>query len=437
MKFLIQTILLIAELLVFAATSYGAKGVTEVHSFGSDTRPEGGGTVVCVGTNEAGCIFFLTAKHITHGAASYKVKLGDKWVKANLIKAHDTLDIAMLGTSAGIAIDGLQWPDVAEELPEIGTPIKMAGYGGPMFGGTPIERQGQVKEYVLIRERRENGGSWQKFRSTDVGPVIDAGVYSGDSGGGYFDENDNLLGIISAFVNDKIDNKRLVAVSCVEIRKWYEECQWSCPPCRNGRCPPQRQQQFQRQPPIIVSPPVQVSPPPTTPPLVVDIDKRLDPLRGQINALRESLEVFRLEVEDLKDRPANRPSTQELDTLRHEIVILRGRIAKLEARPTPTDGRDGNGVSRLWLEGNELWVELSNGTKESLGTFTIPGDSADVDARLAQIEAEIRKPFRVQLYDTGKPVSEIQEVNPHGGYLSLDLFGEVIKAKTSPQSQGD
>jgi len=354
MKFLLQTVLIIVELLVFAATSDGAKGVTEVHSFGSDTRPEGGGTVVCVGTNEAGCIFFLTAKHITHGATSYKVRLGDKWVKAKLIRAHDTLDIAMIGTATGTAVEGLQWPDVAEELPEIGTPIKMAGYGGPMFGGTPIERQGQVKEYVLIRERRENGGSWQKFRSTDVGPVIDAGIYSGDSGGGYFDENDNLLGIVSAFVNDKIDNKRLMAVSCVEIRKWYEECQWSCPPCRNGRCPPQ-QQQFQRQPPIIVSPPVQTIPPPqVSPPPPSNTGLTIEDVKQIVNEALDGIEVINgVDGKDGEDG--------------------------VDGNPGPR-GQQGIGIVRLWIEAGSLMYELTDGTVGDAGQ--LPGNDEDWKRRV-------------------------------------------------------
>jgi hypothetical protein len=54
-----------------------------------------------------------------------------------------------------------------------------------------------------------------------------------------------------------------------------------------------------------------------------------------------------------------------------------------------------------------------------------PPDLSQVNARLDDIEQRLEVPFEVQLFNAGTKVGGPRSVRPHGGYLPLDVFGEV------------
>ena len=414
------------------------------------------GSAVCVGFGRTeGEWTFLTCSHNLESGQTPELLIRGQWV-AGTVLYRDRLAPVVNGarTHAG--------PDravVVVQVPEnlkysrvsaswSSGPVEVAGY--PSTDKTTVIRgQGRITESGMIRAELQRPSQ------------------PGFSGGGVFNAESELVGIWSAHGYAESFGSFLDVFS----KLGWKPGNWSHVPfpdqasvatreevSRNRGCPPggcptyptqriyprQRTIIAPRPPPVIVSPPRQIIPPPQQAP-----------------------------------PPQNTSTT---DALKTEIVNLKNRVAILESRPLPNDGNDGEdgedgedgtngiGIFRLWIDGgnllyerdngevvsagalpinksgiqnawvvnNELWIERSDGSSEAIGTLNVtPGESAEVNSRLDNIEAEIKKPFRFQLFDTGVPVSKIREVNPHGGYLSLDLFGEVIKAKTSPQSQGD
>lgn len=63
-------------------------------------------------------------------------------------------------------------------------------------------------------------------------------------------------------------------------------------------------------------------------------------------------------------------------------------------------------------------------------------DLSPILGRLRQLEQRINQPLTVELFDSGKPLGLTKQVNPHGGYLPLDIFAEErILSQKPPTTQ--
>jgi len=62
---------------------------------------------------------------------------------------------------------------------------------------------------------------------------------------------------------------------------------------------------------------------------------------------------------------------------------------------------------------------------KALQSQTPAVELAPIQRRLETIEQRIEEPFEVQLFNAGTKVGSPRSVHPHGGYLPLDVFGEI------------
>ena len=70
--------------------------------------------------------------------------------------------------------------------------------------------------------------------------------------------------------------------------------------------------------------------------------------------------------------------------------------------------------------------QLEAAIAQALQSHTPPAvDPAPIYKRLETIEQRIEEPFQVQLFNAGTKVGSPRSVRPHGGYLPLDVFGEI------------
>jgi len=363
MKLIIQTILLIAELLMVAATSQGGQGLAQIKAENADNTSSMG-TCVCVGksTNAMyeGCWVFYTAKHIFIGSTGEaSVLIRGRWVAVTKVSTDTKYDFAAVVVPYA---EELRSADLAEKNPDQGEAIVISGFthGGPL----------QDRNGVWVNN---DEADWME-RGTRLwidGEVsIPRGVDHGDSGGPVFNKDDELIGIFSGYSDN--DKTRASITSCQAIRAQYAQRGWGCPPCRNGRCPPRRQQ-YQQQAPILISPPVQTIPPPqVSPPPPSNTGLTIEDVKQIVNEALDGIEV--INGVDGKDGEDGQPGADGPPGSDGED----GQAgADGPVGPPGPRGPQGIGIARLWIENGSLMYELTDGTVGDAGLLSTTDDSDD------------------------------------------------------------
>lgn len=429
------------------------------------TNPDGmthGGAAVCVGRTTGNGMMMLTAKHIFEGVspqAAMRVSVRGKLLPFGVLRYHDEEDLALIATPDGTAPADVKCAEIAEGLPRLGEAVYVAGYGQ-----SKRVRSGSWREYTVVGTRSVNGGPPQQATFTETGPFIPDGIAQGDSGGGLYDADGNLIGITNAFAADGRDQSRVKFVDCQTIRRWYGQNNWACPTCPNGRACPVPGPANRYPPPVVSVPldrpsprPIQ-TPPVSIPPVPLqappDDDMAVD---GDIG------------LDDAPPPPLDTPAFATKDDLRCAIDKLKAVVAGIQAAPGPTgpkgdrgpagppgetgpagpvgapgpvgpvgrsgkdgtngnpgrDGKDGAFIATAYIRDGRLILVRSDGQEIDAGVLP-SADNTELLQRVAALEQQVEQPFDVQLFVNGEPATDVRKVQPHGGWLPINLPWEVV-----------
>jgi hypothetical protein len=186
------------------------RAISQTCRFQSCQRTIAYGSAVSIGRTTAGEDVFLTAAHCTSGnAPRIEIGIQGQWHPATILaRAENPIDVALLGVDfLGTAISGAR---IAETPAESGTEVSLTGF--PQ-GGTYRRRTGTV-----IADR---------FAEYDL--VIDQPASPGESGGGIFNAQGELVGIIAATAPAESPTQTL-AVGITPIRKLLNQAFTACRP---------------------------------------------------------------------------------------------------------------------------------------------------------------------------------------------------------------
>lgn len=123
---------------------------------------------------------------------------------------------------------------------------------------------------------------------------------------------------------------------------------------------------------------------------------------------------------------------------RFDAIIA--RLTALENKPGPVgrsgkdgtngnpgrDGKDGAFIATAQIRNGHLILIRSDGKEIDAGALPTSDNSA-LSQRVAALEKQVEKPFDVQLFVNGQPTTDVRSVQPHGGWLPIDLPWEVVK----------
>lgn len=175
------------------------------------------GSAVSIGRTSVGQEIFLTAAHCTQGAAP-RIEIGiqGQWhLAAILARAENHADIALLSLNfTGTQINAAP---IAKAAAEVGTEVSLTGFpqGGPFRKRTGTVIPGRFADYDL---------------------VINQPSLPGESGGGVFNPDGELVGIISATAPAESPTLTL-AVGVTRIRQLLNQAFPATPRSRSF-CPP-------------------------------------------------------------------------------------------------------------------------------------------------------------------------------------------------------
>lgn len=390
---------------VLVNSALGAVGVGQFY-YQRPSGEQGWGSAVCVGPTEKGNWCFITARHNLEGVDLSRdrayVSVRGQWAPVTGFAKHEEDDIALLTVKSG---EELNSADYATELPKEGDRIHVAGY-------------------TWGKQLRIRYGTWRDGRA-----YIPEGVDQGDSGCGVFNEGNQVVGVLSG--HDIHSKSETVITDCFVIAGWYHARGWPCPSCR----PPQ---QSPHAPPYAPPPPPRYQAPttPNTPPKITPKDcVTLDDVKRIVNESLNDIEVVQgPKGERGADGQPGGNGTDGRDGLGLARLWVDGTMLKYEL--TNGEIQDAGhlpvaeyGIKNIWVESNQLWVERADGKREPLTPISKTDES--LARRVGDLEHKVEMPFRVQLFNAGQPASEEREVNPHGGYLPLDIFGEFQSVPTN------
>lgn len=411
--------------LLFAMPAESAVGMAKLRIQIAQSNEQWWGSAVCVGpSNREGEWVFLTAKHNVEGVdiggrdKAY-LTIGGEWVPvtsgALCDSQHD--DVAILGVKYQLGIG--KYARIADGAPD-GTAVHTAGYPA---GG----------KLRMARGRMQRGD-----------PIVPDGVSQGESGGGVFDEHDRLIGIISGYVTDSPST--VVVTTCDRIRGWYGRRGWPCPPCQN----PSAARPVERVPPSDVpgppfSPEIESAPPPP----IEEPDTPSDAVSA--SEVWEAIEGLRSQIAAIPTGPqgpigppgergeAGPPGQRGEPGLagspgpagpvgRSGKDGVNGRPGRDGTNGNPgRDGKDGAFIASAQVRNGRLILIRSDGREIDAGLLPVSGDTTDISQRVAALESQVEQPFDVQLFVNGKPATDVRSVQPHGGWLPIDLPWEVVK----------
>lgn len=174
------------------------------------------GSAVSIGRDASGREVFLTAAHCTRGTiVRIEIGIQGQWFPALLIaRAESDVDLALL--SVTFADSPIRAARIASAPAALGAEVTLTGF--PQ-GGAFRKRMGKAIPH----------------RFTDYDLVIDQPSLPGESGGGIFNDQGELVGLISATAPAESPRETL-AVGLSQIRNLLERT-FPVPPCR-AKCPP-------------------------------------------------------------------------------------------------------------------------------------------------------------------------------------------------------
>ncbi len=129
--------------------------------------------------------YLLTCEHVVHGATHFYIKGPQGALSAKLVKADSTLDVALL------KVDGVfRALAVNQQQASLGQAVFTVGFPNPdVQGVTPKLTRGEISSLAGIRD---NPRYFQ----------ISVPVQPGNSGGALMDESGNVVGVVTARLDD-------------------------------------------------------------------------------------------------------------------------------------------------------------------------------------------------------------------------------------------
>lgn len=386
------------------------------------------GSAVCVGPCELGWRF-VTAKHNLQGFNPDRdkaaLKIDGDWVPIVAGSRHRQYDVA----TVIVRYDrrDLKYALIAERLPGDGERVHAIGYPN----GTPVAQK--------------KHGRWRRGQ-----PWLDNNVFiPGDSGGGVFNEEDELLMTITGIRN----SPEGVGTTCDRIRGWFRRRGW--------RLPSQRPRQQGTTP---IDGPVPNAPPQITEPSQPDDDGELweaiDDIRSEIAEIKnqpddsQALRDIRVEISNIKNDISSitQPSgdyvtVQEfrdaLSALKSDLQGLRGPPGPRGKRGPAGDcgpmGERGPGFVRLWLDGDELWTETTDGKIIQVGRVELEYEidleqlAKAVARKLPKAEQGPRGRVDVVITDSGRPVGRHDSLES-GSTVVVDI-NRFLKSGASREGE--
>lgn len=323
----------------------------------------------------------LTAGHVfagLDGSSRVEVELDGRWIAAGVVDAQTTPDRAVLiigeAVDASIAV-------VAQDDNSAGRAV-MIGYPSG----------GEARAFLGTVPDSRDARGWMRLQRVSHFDCI-----NGASGGGVYNHRGELVGIQSC-----TDSRGYVErVGYTPIAAWdalFAQLGW-CPRRWGRGCRPI-----------------------AAPQIAVDHDEVPEDAGRELVQLREQLAALQRAIEAIPRGPAGEPGPRGPAGPRGEPGA-----AGPAGRPISED--ELQRAVAEYLRSHPPQIDRAQLERMVVGLLDERAprvtDLTPLLVRLDAIEATLDVPFEVQLFHEGTKVGSPRSVRPHGGYLPLDVFGDI------------
>lgn len=150
-----------------------------------------------------------------------------------------------------------------------------------------------------------------------------------------------------------------------------------------------------------------------------------------IAQMRATITQLQAEIAELRNRPAGEgpQGEQGLPGIPGKDGA-NGRPGRDGTNGNPgRDGKDGAFIATAQIRDGRLILIRSDGQEIDAGKLPATNPDTELSQRVTALEEQIDKPFDVQLFVNGKAATDVRSVQPHGGWLPIDLPWEVVKPR--------
>lgn len=343
----------------------------------------------CVIAIKSGYSYIITVAHYGDSAQSVRqmqVGYNERWYKCEVLYRNDDDDVMLLKCKDTL---GNRVFEVAAEAPT----KKVNVIAISLLNGFVRTQRGWIAKTVY-----EEQGSRTIHGNRYITNIV---FQSGQSGGVVLYDN-KVVGLISGS-----DNSEGVLVDWNGIVKALNGWKSNSP-----KTEPEN-------PPYTKPEPSEPEPKPT---LAPEYKLRMAELESRHIILSQKMELLLKsdfgcdcdKIESIKDIKINEG---------HLLIIMSsGKIIDAGKMPVATNGNDGVSILSAKIENENLVLIRSDGKIIDAGKLPkTDTDLGDLPNRINKIEEKIEEPFEAQLFTAGQASSSIRKVNPHGGWLPINV----------------